>query len=146
MSQTPLAVVSLAIQLGGTVNQIRKFLRNVQNAPVELSRLISLLDHLHINLAQARCLADQQTSVLGDLGSVMSVANAVQNCNELVKPIEILMQELQRSASQRKPLHKVLSAMKVARKKEDITQLENQLRGAVMTLQTAIMINSSQIQ
>ena len=86
-----LAVVSFAIQLGGTVNQIRKFLRNVENAPVELSRLVSLLDHLHASLDQARCLVDQQTFVLGDLGSVKSVANAVQNCNELVKPLEILM-------------------------------------------------------
>lgn len=139
-------MVSLAIQLGGTVNQIRKYLRSVKNAPVELTRLVSLLDHLYIVLDQARCLVDQQTSVLGDLGSVISVANAVQNCNEMIKPLEILMQELQRSASQRKPLQRVLSAMKVVRKKEDITQLENHLRDAITTLQTATIINSSQIQ
>ena len=54
-----LAAVSLAIQLGGTVNQIRKFLRNVQNAPIEIARLVSLLDHLHTCVDQARCLAIQ---------------------------------------------------------------------------------------
>ena len=141
-----LAVVSLAIQLGGTVNQIRKFLRNVQNAPVELSRLVNQLDQLHSNLDQARCLVNQQTSVLGNLGSVISIANAVENSNDLIKPLEGLMGELQKSALQRKGLQKTWSSMKVVRKKEDITQLETQLRDANMNFQTAIMINTSQIQ
>ena len=74
----------------------------MQNAPVELSRLVSLLDHLQTSLDQARCLADKQTSVLGDLGSVMSIESAVENCNELIISLDALMQKLQRSASQGK--------------------------------------------
>ena len=140
------AVVSLVIQLGGTINQIRKFLRNVQNAPIELRRLLSLLDQLHSSLEQARCLVEHQTSTLGNLGSVASIASAVENCSEFVRSLDGLAQELQRSAVHRKGFQRSLSSMKAVRRKEDIAGLETQLRDAIMTLQTAIMINSSQIQ
>ena len=140
------AVVSLAIQLGGTINQIRKFLRNVQNASIELKKLLSLLDQLHSILEQAGCLVEQQTSALGSLGSVASIASAIESCDELVKSLETLAQELQRSAANRKGFQRRLSSMKFLKNKEDIGQLETQLRDAIMTLQTAIMINFSQTQ
>ena len=140
------AVVSLAIQLGGTINQIRKFLRNVQNASIELKKLLSLLDQLHSILEQAGCLVEQQTSALGSLGSVASIASAIESCDELVKSLGTLAQELQRSAANRKGFQRRLSSMKFLKNKEDIGQLETQLRDAIMTLQTAIMINFSQTQ
>lgn len=69
-----LAVVSLAIQLGGTVNQICRSLRNV----------VSLLDGPRMTLSRSRGLTNQQTSVFDDLGPVMLIANAIQNCNGLI--------------------------------------------------------------
>ena len=76
----------------------------------------------------------------------MLIANAVENCNELIILLDALTQELKMSTSQRKGLGKTVSALNVVRKKMDITRLENQLRDAIVALQTAIMINSSQIQ
>lgn len=63
------AVVSLAIQLANTVQQVSKFLRNVQEGPREVIKLIEILDQLHGTLDHVRQLIEQQFLVLRLPGS-----------------------------------------------------------------------------
>lgn len=47
---TALAVVSLAIQLAGTLQTINEFLRTIRDAPSELITLIETMDLMQSNL------------------------------------------------------------------------------------------------
>jgi Zn-dependent oligopeptidase len=48
------AVVSLATQLAQIVQEVSKFLRNVQDAPKEVVRILEVLDQLHGTLDQVK--------------------------------------------------------------------------------------------
>ena len=53
-----IAAVSLAVQLVGTVQGISDFLKNVQDAPQEVLRLIETLDQLQLTSINVRQLID----------------------------------------------------------------------------------------
>ena len=57
-----LAIVTLAIQLVGTVGGIRHFIKNVVDAPKEQQKLASLLDLLELLLQVIQATSERETS------------------------------------------------------------------------------------
>ena len=82
------AVVSLAIQLVGTVQQISKFTRDVENAPDELLGLADSLDRLKVALIQVRSLLEQQLQDLNLPGPPECLFDALKTCEKKLHPLE----------------------------------------------------------
>jgi uncharacterized protein YoxC len=117
-----IAVVSLAIQLVDQIREINRFLRDVDKAPKELSRLVVLLNQLH-------CLLDGITAVLQrlrlvdediDVSAIILVA--LQGFDVQIKTLD----EIVRSACTMHGSRTWLS-LKLASKKRDIKEIEKPL-------------------
>ena len=140
------AVVSLAVQLVDTVQEIRDFLRSVQNAPNELIKLVETLEQLHSTLSQVKHLLEQQYSILRLPGSPVFMESALQNCNRKISTLEKAINKAKVSIARQSLVKRTWATMKLVSKKEDIQQMQSQLLHAETGLQTAMLSNSWQLQ
>ena len=141
-----IAIVSLAIQLVDKVQEIRKFLKNVQDAPKEVLRLLETLDQLRGTLDNVRQLIDHQFLVLRLPGSPIFITKAMENCEKQIKALETVVWKAKRSLEHQHMLRRTWSSMKVVAKKHDIEDIQCRLRDAKMDLQFALSSNSWQLQ
>ena len=77
-----IAIVSLAVQPVDTVQEISKFLKNVQDTPKEILRLLETLDQLQGTLNNVRQLIDHQFLILRLPGSPVFIIKAMDNCEK----------------------------------------------------------------
>lgn len=138
------AVISLAIQLTGTVQSVRQFLNNVENAPKELSAITDLLGLLHQSLSHVEALVRSQHA--HGITSHTPVTSALQCCQNKVKTLENFIATLKASLISRHRLRKAWGSIKVVSRKGDIQMLQMQLRDAVLALQMAISTSTAEIQ
>lgn len=140
------AVVSLAIQLVETGEKISKFLTSIQGAPSEIIKLGQTLDQLNCTLKQVRDLLEQQYLVLRLPGSPVFITNALENCEKRIKTLEDVIQKAKKSMENRGRVQRSWAAMRFVSKKEDIIEMQGQLRDAQAGLQIAMLSNSWQLQ
>ena len=140
------AVVSLAIQLVDSVQEARSFIKDVQNAPNELVRLAETLDQLNSVLNYVRNLLEQQLLALRLPGTPTFILDALQDCARKIEPLKRVVEEARVSAKQQRRAQRAWASTKLASKKEDLQQLERQLRDAKSDLQLAITGNLWQLQ
>ena len=140
------AVVSLAIQLVETGENISKFLTSVQDAPSEVIRLGQTLDQLNSTLKQVSYLLEQQYLVLRLPGSPVFITNALGNCEKMIKKLEDVVEKAKTSMNRGNRAQRSWAAMRLVSKKDDIRDMQNQLRDAEAGLQTAMLSNSWQLQ
>jgi integrase len=140
------AVVSLAIQLANTIQQISKFLRNVHDAPKEVVRLVDMLDQLHGTLDHARQLIEQQFIILRLPGSPEFITKALENCEKQVKALERFANQARKGFDDQHKLRRTWASMKMVVKRQDLDDIQGRLRDAKMDLQFAISGNSWQLQ
>ena len=140
------AVISLAIQLFETGQKISKFLSNVNDAPTEVMKLAQTLDQLNSTLEQVPYLLEQQYLVLRLPGSPVFITNALRNCERRVKTLDELSKKARKSLSHPNHLKRTWAALSFVWKKEDIQEMQSQLRDSEVGLQTAMLSNSWQLQ
>ena len=140
------AVVSLGIQLAGTIRQVTDFLRSVENAPDEIKRLVEILDQLCGTLEHVKNLIQQQSSILDLPGSYVSIVSALRGCEKRVIKLERLINSLKRYVDRNHMFQKAWGALKTILKKEEIVELRRQLYEDMMSLQLSISMNSAQLQ
>lgn len=140
------AVVSMAIQIAGTVQKIRDFLRSVQNAPNELTKLIETLEQLHGTLNQMRHLLEQQYWILRLPGSPVFMESALQNCSRKVSTLEKAVDNAKSTLARQSRVKRTWAAMKLVSEKEDPREMQSQLLHAETGLQTAMLSNSWHLQ
>lgn len=140
------AVVSLAIQLVETGEKISSFFASVQDAPSEVISLAQTLDQLNSTLQQVSYLLDQQYLARRLPGSPVFITNALKNCEKRMKSLENVMQKAKTAMDHRNRVHRSWAAMRFVSKKEDIREMQSQLRDAEAGLQTAMLSNSWQLQ
>ena len=141
-----IALVSLALQLVDTVQEISKFLKNIQDAPEEMLRLLETLEQLQGTLDNVRQRVDQQFLVLRLPGSPVLIAKAMANCERHIKALETVVCKAKRSLGHQHMLRRTWSSMKLVAKKQDIEDIQCRLRDAKMDLQFALSSNSWQLQ
>ena len=141
-----IAIVSLAVQLVHTVEEIGKFLKNVQGAPKEVLRLLETLEQLQGTLDNVRQLIDHQFLVLRLPGSPVFMNKAMENCEKQIKALETVVWKAKRSLGHQHMLRRKWSSMKIVAKKQDIEHIQCRLRDAKMDLQFALSSNSWQLQ
>lgn len=140
------AVVSLAIQLFETVQETRKFLNDIQNAPNEIIRQIETLDQLSSVLGYVKQLLEQQLIVLRLPGSPIFILNALQNCERKLKPLEEIITGAKKAGSHEHRARRQWSSLRFVSKKDQLQEIHSQLRDAKSDLQFAISANSWQLQ
>ena len=141
-----IAVVSLAVQLVDTIQEISKFLKNAQDAPNEVSRLLETLAQLQGTLDNVRQLIDQQFLVLRLPGSPVFITSAMENCEKHIKELETFVSTARRSFENQRMLRRTWASLRVVAKKQDIEDIQRRLRDAKMDLQFALSSNSWQLQ
>lgn len=138
-----MAVVSLAIQLVGSVREIRRFLRSVSEAPKELRRMIDLLEQLELILENVGALVDSQRRQNGGQDTTVSemVFRAMKSCESKLKMLEDVVEVAKKTATASNMATRTLGSFKLACKKKDIEGFESQLHDAVSLLNLAITTN-----
>ncbi|KAE9365956.1 hypothetical protein N431DRAFT_385949 [Stipitochalara longipes BDJ] len=124
-----IAVVSLAIQLVDSVREIRRFLRDVSEAPKELKRLIDLLEQLELILENIAALVDRQKqgAAQTDIDLSGSILRAMETCESKLKMLE--------------DVTRTFGSFRLACKKRDIEDFERQLHDAISMLNLAMTTN-----
>lgn len=140
------AIVSLAVQLVDTVQEISKFLKNVQDAPKEVLRLLETLEQLQCTLDNVRQLIDHQFLVLRLPGSPVFIIKAMDNCEKQIKELETLTCKARKSLEHQHTVRRAWSSVKIVAKRKDIEDIRCRLRDAKMDLQFALSSNSWQLQ
>ena len=140
------AVVSLAIQLVETGEKISKFLTSVQDAPIEVTKLGQTLDQLNSTLQQVSYLLEQQYLVQRLPGSPVFITKALENCERRINTLEGYVQKAKVTMDHGNRVHRSWAAMRFISKRDDVRELQSQLRDAEAGLQTAILSNSWQLQ
>lgn len=140
------AVVSLAIQLVDSVQEVRSFLKDIRNAPNELVRLDETLDQLHSNLKYVRNLLEQQFITSRLPGTPTFILHGLQECEKRLEPIKRLVDDAKVSSNQQRRVYRAWALTKLAFKKEDLQQLERQLCDAKSDLHLAVTGNLWQLQ
>jgi len=135
------AALSLTIQLASTVQSIWQFLRNVENAPKELTSVMEQLDLLHQILSYLENLMQWQVSLEHPQTSYALVTAALQNCEKRVTTVGDLVKPLTAGPVRRPWLQKVLGSIRFVLKKEDIQTSQGQVGGAIQALQLALFTN-----
>jgi hypothetical protein len=136
-----MAVVSLAIQLVGSVRDIRRFMRQLSDAPNELNRLIDLLEQLELIIEGIGELIEKQRRSArdGDIDVSPNVLRAMKTCESRLARIENVVEKARKGAKNK--AMKSFGAFRIAYQKKDIEELEGQLRDAVSILNLTMTMN-----
>jgi hypothetical protein len=137
------AVVSLALQLVGSVRDIHRFLRQVSESPKELKRLIDLLEQLELVLQNIGMLVESQRkhNGNGDVDVSPSVLGAIEACKNKVAILERVVETAKKHSFITNKTTRTLGSFKLACKKREIEEFESQLHDAVSLLNLAMTAN-----
>jgi heme exporter protein D len=138
-----IAVVSLAIQLVDSVREIRRFLRDISEAPKDLRRLIDLLEQLELILENIGALVErqQQHSAEPAIDMSASIVRAMRTCESKLKFLEDVVAAAKKTSSSNGKVKRTFGSFKLACKKKDIEELESQLHDAISLLNLAMTTN-----
>jgi hypothetical protein len=142
------AVVSLAVQLVGSVRQIRQFLRSISEAPEELRRLMDLLEELELILEQVGILVQSQrrNSTLWETGVLTSVLKAANSCQIKLAMLEGVVEATKQAFAASNRTTRTLGSFKLACKKKDLREIESQLHNAANLLSLSMMANLTYVE
>ena len=138
-----IAVVSLALQLVGSVREIHRFLHSRSDAPEELKRLLDLLEQLEFILEQVGKLVQTQRGNrrLEESGVLKSVIRAISTCESKLAMLEGVVEATKRVSADSSRARRTLASIKLACKKNDIREMEQKLNEAVNLLGLTMMAN-----
>ncbi len=143
---TVMAVISLAVQLAGTVTSVNDYLRAIRDAPSELVALIETLDQMQSNLNQVHHLVEQQFSDGRLPGSPVFILKALQTCKKRVETLGGLTDEIKGSLDNRRLIKRTWASLNVRTRKTRVQELQSQLNDAMSALQFAVSSNVWQLQ
>jgi hypothetical protein len=138
-----IAVVSLAIQLIDSVREIRRFLRDVSEAPKEARRLIDLLEQLELILENIGALIErqQQHTAQTDIDVSGSILRAMRTCESKLKMLEDVVEAAKKTSSATNKVTRTFSSFKLACKRRDIEDFESQLHDTIGLLHLMMTTN-----
>jgi hypothetical protein len=138
-----IAVVSLAIQLVDSVREIRRFLRDVSEAPKELKRLMDLLEQLELILENIGALVErqQQGATQTDVDMSGSIMRAMKTCESKLKMLEDVVETAKKTTTASSKATRTFGSFRLAFKKRDIEDFEKQLHDAISLLNLTMTTN-----
>lgn len=143
---TALAVVSLTLQLAGTVQTINEFLRTIREAPSELAALIETMDLMQSNLSQVHYLIEQQFSGSGLAGSPVFILNSLKVCESRIEAQKAWVESIKQSLTARHAMKRTWASLNIRPKKKQLSEMQVQLREAMANLHFAVTNNQWHVQ
>ena len=140
------AVISLSLQLAETVKKVDNFLRDVQNAPDELKRLVDTLDQLNLILVQVKTYVKQQSRTDGLPGCTDVIERILHSCESNVRKLDSYVNVFQTLFNGKGQRRKIWASIKTVIKKEEIVQMRGLIDQDISSLQTTMLINISHLQ
>ena len=140
------AVVSLSLQLAETVKKVDNFLRDVQNAPDELKRLVDTLDQFDLILVQVKTYVEQQSRINGLPGCIDVIERTLHSCESNVRKLDSYVNVFQPLFNGKGQRRKLWASIKTVVKKEEIVQMRGLILQDISSLQAAMLINISHLQ
>lgn len=141
-----IAVVSLTIQLAGSVREIHRFLRSINEAPSELKRLIDLLEQLNCILDGFRDLQTKQKDQDGIPNMHAAVIRGLQDCQSKLELLASLVDKAKNRLNKSGKVSKTWASLKLTLKKKEMDEFESRLEQAMIGLQTAMVMNIAHMQ
>ncbi len=140
------AVISLSLQLAKTVKKVETFLRDVQNAPDELKRLVDTLDRFNLILIHVKTYVEQLSSIDGLPGCIDVIERTLHSCESNVCKLDSYVNVFQTLFNGKGQRRKIWASMKTVVKKEEIMQMQGMIHQDMSSLQAAMLINNSLLQ
>ena len=137
------AVISLSLQLAETVKKVDNFLRDVQNAPDELKRLVDTLDQFSLILVQVKNYVEQQSRIDHLPGCIDVIERTLHSCESNVRKLDSYVNVFQTLFNGTGQRRKIWASIKTVVKKEEIVQMRGLILQDISSLQTAMLINIS---
>jgi hypothetical protein len=136
-------VISLAIQLAGTAQDIKNFISSIQDAPKELDRLTNLLDQLYTIANSIKVIIERQQKLYHDVDSeiLQNVSKALQTCKQIMLKIEELVKRAGKLENGQNKLSRTWNSIRLVIHKKDIEELETQLAGGISLLNVTLTLN-----
>lgn len=137
------AIVSFAIQLVDSVREIKRFLRNISEAPKELKRLIDLLQQLELILENIGALVERQKQHSGqaDIDMSASILKAMKTCESKLEMLENVVEAAKKSSTAANKVARTFGSFKLACKTRDVEEFEKQLHNTISLLNLAMTTN-----
>ena len=143
---TIIAIASFSIQLVETTQKANRFLKEVQNAPTELIRLVNTLDDLESLLLDVHGLIERLNAMSGLPSSVDRIGSALKRCQTTVMELDASVRTFKDYFARHGRLHKAWASIKTVVRKEKVEQLRKQIEGDMGILNTALSINMFHLQ
>ena len=136
------ATVSLSIQLIETVQKARKFLKSIQEAPLELSRLIEKLDQFYLTIKGASRVIEQQQNCAKFVASVDLLEAALQSCCSSVKDLDLVVHDLHPKIAHQQRIRRAWGSIAAHLKNDDVQLLRDRIAESMSLLTIALVTNS----
>ncbi|KAG8533962.1 uncharacterized protein KY384_001705 [Bacidia gigantensis] len=137
------AVVSVTLQLADTVQKAAQFLKKVNSASHDLSRLINSTILLSQILVYADEIVTRQKAISPSSGAIPAIENAVEDCERHVGELNSILKRFENLQRQRNGMRRKMSRVQFVIKEEDIETCRTRVQESYNLLQNAIIINSS---
>jgi hypothetical protein len=136
-----LAVVSLAIQLVDTIQEIRHFVQKVAHASTKHQSLIAHLNSLEILLEGVKAVSEREACNGATIFSE-SIRFAMINCDKKLKTLHQFIEHNRSATDGKGKIPRTLGAVKLAFKDEDIREFDSSLHQAVVFLTAALALST----
>ena len=143
---TTIAVVSFTLQLVGTVKKATKFLKEVQNAPKEIARLVDCLSQFESLLVAAHDIVEQQNKVQGLPSSIHIISSALERCKSTIDKLDASVNALKAYFKNQSRGRKVWASLRTVIKQDEVEHIRAQVDKDMKNLHTALLVNMSHLQ
>ena len=143
---TAFAAVSLTFQLVGTVKKTRKFLKEVQNAPKQITRLVDTLSRFESMLVAAQGIVEQQKNMKDLPCSINVISDALQLCKSTVEKLDTSVDALKAYFKDHRGGRKTWASFKTVMKQDEVEQIHEQVKEAMRNFQCALGVNANYLQ
>jgi len=137
------AVISLALQLAGTAQDIKNFILSIQDAPKELDRLANQLDQFSKIASSIKMVLERQQELGHDVNSQIwqNIFSALQLCNQEMLKMGELVEKAGKLENGQTKLSRTWNSIRLAFKKEYIEKLEAKLAQSIPALGVSLTLN-----
>lgn len=143
-----IAVVSLALQLIQSVDNINTCIRKVKDAPKELTRLTERLERLGALLTDVDHLIQQRAAVQAHTAPPSeTISCCLRSCQEILAPLKTIVDDFTKlQARSRSTASRIKSDIRFSMKTRDITSIEARIQDEISSLTTAVVVANATFQ
>lgn len=136
-----MAVASLAIQLVDSVREFQRFMRRLSHVRTELKRLIDLLYQLELIFECIGNLIPQQEGYMTDANITSNIFRSMKTCEDTLSILGNVVESAKKASVSKSKVGQSFGLYKLAWKRKDIEDYENELQRMIGILDLAMTIN-----